>query len=135
MMSRREVITGGLVCGLLLVALVMPHASGDIPEKPERFPVTVRVDFGPLDREGREELLMVDEGSTPKDVVSMLFPFRSGVVCCKTREIFEIDGVRPDQAKNRWWSCELNDSRKLSPFQTVLKPNDRVAWNYIEVSQ
>lgn len=103
--------------------------------KHEKIPVTVRVDFGPANKPPKEAQLLVDLGSTPKDVVSILFPVQSGEVCCSTREIASIDGVRPDPARNWWWNCRLNGSTKVGPFRTALKPNDRVEWIYREQAQ
>lgn len=105
------------------------------PPNPPRMPVTVIVDFGPAGKPTREAHLEVDKGSTPKDVVSLLFPIQSGSTCCNTRELAAIDGVRSDPETNRWWSCRLNGSTKLSPFRTELKPNDRVEWTYADWSQ
>ena len=127
--------------GLLAVALAclcfsVAAAAGPPEDKePERMPVTVRVDFGTANRHGREERLIVDAGSTPKDAVSLLFPIQSGAICCNTRELAAIDGVWADPAKNRWWSCRVNGSGKLSPFRTELKSGDRVEWIYREQAQ
>lgn len=128
-------------CAPLLVVLLSLSACATTsrvaspPPKPARLPVTVRVDFGPAGKPLREERLLVDRGSTPKDAVSLLFPIQSGDVCCNTREIASIDGVRPDPAKNRWWVCRLNGGKRVSPFRTQLKPDDLVEWIYHEQPQ
>lgn len=108
------------------------RAAKDSASASTRFPIVVRVDFGPAEKSVREERLLVDRGSTPKDAVSLLFPIQSGDVCCNTREIAAIDGVRPDPARNHWWVCRLNGSRKVSPFRTPLKAGDLVEWIYLE---
>jgi hypothetical protein len=115
--------------GVYVVAL---RAAKGSPPAPTRLPVVVRVDFGPAGKPSREERMLVDRGSTPKDAVSLLFPIQSGAVCCNTREVEAIDGVRPDPATNRWWTCRLNGSRKVSPFRTPLKSGDLVEWIYLE---
>ncbi len=97
--------------------------------------MVIRVDFGPAGLPAREERLLIDAGSTPKDAVSILFPIQSGATCCNTREVASINGVRPDPAKNRWWTCRLNGSRAVSPFRTELNAEDRVEWAYIEQPQ
>jgi len=123
-------------CLALQIWAAPPAAAEEqAPPEPERFPIVVQVDFGPADRSPREERLTVDAGTTPKDAVSLLFPIQSGAVCCNTRELAAIDGVRADPAKNRWWSCRVNGSTKLSPFRMELQPEDRVEWVYREQSQ
>jgi len=124
-----------VVGGLVAIGALAAYQHSRRYEKPQRIPVVVRVDFGPAGKPLREERLEVDHGSTPKDVVSILFPIQSGDVCCNTREIASIDGVRPDPSKNRWWSCRLNGSTKIGPFRTVLKANDVVEWTYSERPQ
>ena len=104
-------------------------------QSPKRFPVTVRVDFGSAEKATMEKEVMVDPGSTPKDVVSLVFPIQSGAICCNTRELAAIDGVWADPAQNRWWSCRVNNSTNLNPFQLELKPQDRVEWIYREEQQ
>ena len=100
-----------------------------------RIPVTVRVDFGPANKPTVEQQFDVDEGSTPKDAVSLLVPIQSGEVCCDTREVLAIDGVRPDPAKNWWWNCRLNGTSTVSAHKTQLKAGDTVEWFYHEVLQ
>ncbi|MDP3723277.1 MAG: hypothetical protein Q8R91_07265 [Candidatus Omnitrophota bacterium] len=135
-MSRRwSAITIGSCAVLIVWAAAGAAAEEQAPPEPERFSIVVQVDFGPADRPPREERLTVDAGTTPKDAVSLLFPIQSGAVCCNTRELAAIDGVRADPAKNRWWSCRVNGSTKLSPFRTELQPQDRVEWVYREQSQ
>lgn len=103
--------------------------------KPKPFPVTVKVDFGPAEKPSHEEKIYVEKGTTPKEAVSQVFPIMSGKACCSFREIFEIDGVRVDPAKNRWWTCAVNGSKKVSPQKKKLKRGDVVEWKYVEESQ
>ncbi len=131
----RRLLGWCLVGGLVAIGGMAAYQHNRRHDKPRRIPVVVRVDFGPAGKPLREERLEVDKGSTPKDVVSILFPIQSGDVCCNTREIASIDGVRPDPAKNRWWNCRLNGSTKVGPFRTTLKANDRVEWIYREGPQ
>lgn len=120
-----------LLITLAAGAIALRAAKTPAPSS-NRFEVMVRVDFGPAGKPLREERLRLDRGSTPKDAVSLLFPIQSGEVCCNTREIAAIDGVRPDPARNHWWVCRLNGSRKVSPFRTPLKAGDLVEWIYLE---
>ena len=136
-MNKRRSI-GRLWYAWLLVCLMTPicWAASKSEESPrERFPVVVHVDFGLAGNAAREEHLLVDTGSTPKDVISLLFPIESGAICCNTREVATINGVRADPARNRWWTCRVNGSRSISPFRTELKSGDRVEWMYIERQQ
>lgn len=126
---------GALIAVVALSCVAAGCGDRRTPSKAKRVPIVITVDFGPAGKPAREEYLLVDAGSTPKDAVSILFPIQSGDICCNTREIASIDGIRPDPAHNRWWTCRLNGSPKLSPFRTVLKANDRVEWRYIEQSQ
>ena len=112
-----------------------PSEKSDTSKSPERLPVSVRVDFGPAGKPAREEHLMVDKGSTPKDAVSLLFPIQSGATCCNTRELAAIDGVRSDPATNRWWTCRLNGKGDFSPFLRELAAEDRIEWTYVEQLQ
>ena len=132
MRGRGWLLAAGLV---VVIGAVAGSRRTSTPPNPPRMPVTVIVDFGPAGKPPREEHLEVDKGSTPKDVVSLLFPIQSGATCCNTRELAAIDGVRSDPETNRWWSCRLNGSTKLSPFRTELKPHDRVEWIFAERPQ
>jgi hypothetical protein len=105
------------------------------PKIPERFPVVVKVDFGSANKPAREERVMVDEGSTAKEVVSLLFPIQSGAMCCNTRELAAIDGVWAEPTQNRWWTCRINGSTHIGPFRTELHSGDQVEWIYIEQAQ
>ena len=134
----RRLLLVGAAIGLGLASVAAGRSPAKTPEtskSPERLPVIVRVDFGPAGKPGREERLMVDQGSTPKDVVSLLFPIQSGATCCNTRELAAIDGVRSDPATNRWWTCRLNGQGHFSPFLKELKAEDRVEWIYVEQLQ
>ena len=125
-----------LVGGMLAVLAAIPgYAEEPPPPTPKRFPVVVRVDFGPAGKPAREEQVLADEGSTAKDVVSLLLPIQSGAICCNTRELAAIDGVWADPAKNLWWTCRINGSTKIGPFRTELQAGDRVEWTYITQSQ
>lgn len=135
---RRGWLLVGAAIGLGMVAVGAGRSPADTPDTakpPERLPVMVRVDFGPAGKPAREERLLVDKGSTPKDAVSLLFPIQSGATCCNTRELAAIDGVRSDPATNRWWTCRLNGQGNFSPFLKELAAEDRVEWTYVEQSQ
>jgi len=134
MSGCRKTWRSGWLFLCLLTPFICGAAESDEP-KQERLPIVVRVDFGPAGNAAREEHLLVDAGSTPKDVVSLLFPIESGAICCNTRELAAINGVRADPARNRWWTCRVNGSPNISPFQTELKPEDRVEWIYLEQQQ
>lgn len=123
----------GPVLAMLWVA--SGHADTPTEKTPEQFPVVVKVDFGPANKPAQEQRLMVDEGSTAKDVVSLLFPIQSGATCCNTRELAAIDGVWADPAQNRWWTCRVNGSTKIGPFRTELHSGDQVEWMYVERAQ
>lgn len=103
--------------------------------KPSTFPIYIKVDFGPAGKAVHEETLEVEKGTTPKEAVSQVFPVLSGKTCCSPREIMGIDGVNVDPAKNRWWTCAVNGSKKVSPQKKKLKSGDTVEWKYVEDSQ
>ncbi len=126
----------GIGLSVALVTLGGCVTTGrDMRSEDRTIPVTVRVDFGPAGKPAQEAQLQVNPGSTPKDVVSLIYPVQSGAACCDSREVAAIDGVRVDPAQNRWWKCRLNGSTKVGPFRTVLKSGDRVEWTYFEQSQ
>ena len=128
----------GAVIGLGLITAGAARSPADKPDtrkSPERLPVTVRVDFGPAGKPAREERFMIDQGSTAKDAASLLAPIQSGAICCNTRELAAIDGVWADPAHNRWWTCRINGSPKISPFKTELHAGDRIEWMYVAQSQ
>ena len=137
-MSDNNILSRRWVCGWLLACPMAPicwAASKPEESRQERFPIIVHVDFSPAGNAAREEHLLVDTGSTLKDAVSLLYPIESGAICCSTREVAVINGVRADPARNRWWTCQVNGSRSISPFRTELKSGDRVEWAYIEEQQ
>ncbi len=122
--------------GFLIFALSFSpplYAMGRKPHK--EFPVLMKVDFGPAGKPAREEKIFVEKGTTPKEAVSQVFPVLSGKTCCSFREIMEIDGVRVEPSKNRWWICKVNGSKKISPAKTKLKSGDAVEWTYVEEAQ
>ena len=125
-----------LIAVCLLIGAPSAWAAGKAaPRAHERIPVTVRVDFGPANKPTLEQQVLVNQGSTPKDVLSLLVPIQSGEVCCDTREVLVVDGVRPDPSTNRWWTCRVNRSTTISPHQTELQAGDQVEWLYREVPQ
>ena len=135
LMRRRR---AGLLWCLVSAFAASGRAAADTaspPPKPERMEIDVRVDFGPAHRPLRHAHVAVDQGSTPKDVLSLLVPIQSGAICCNTREVAVIDGIRSDPEKNRWWICQVNGSRTINPFQTVVNAGDTVEWIYREDSQ
>ena len=95
-----------------------------------RVPVTLAVDFGRAGKPAFQEDVSVTDGSTPKDVVSVFFPVKSGAVCCDTREVSEIGGVSIDPAAGGWWMVEVNGSHNVSPFRTRVKRGDVIRWVY-----
>ncbi len=103
--------------------------------KYKTFNVEVRVDYGPAGKPSIKETIEVEKGTTPKEAVSQVVPIQSGKTCCSFREILAIDGVAVDPAQNRWWTCWLNGSKKVSPRKTKLKAGDVVEWKYIQDEQ
>ena len=103
--------------------------------KHKSFPIQIKVDFGPAGKPTHEEKIYVEKGTTPKEAVSQVFPVLSGKTCCSFREIMAIDGVKVDPAKNRWWTCSVNGSKKISPQKKELKPGDRLEWKFSEEEQ
>lgn len=122
-----------LILTLLLVGISSSaHALGG---KHKAFPIQIKVDFGPAGKPAHEETIYVEKGTTPKEAVSQVFPVLSGKACCSFREILEIGGVKIDPAKNYWWTCLVNGSKKVSPQKKKLKQGDVVEWKYIQESQ
>ena len=99
------------------------------------FSIHVIVDFGPANKPLYDGSLIIEKGTTPKEAVSQIFPVLSGKTCCSYREIMAIDGVKVDPAKNWWWTCAVNGSKKVSPRKKKLKAGDLLEWKYVEESQ
>ena len=103
--------------------------------KQKPFQIQMKVDFGPANKPVYDQMITVERGTTPKEAVSQVFPVLSGVACCSFRDVIEIGGVKINPAKNMWWTCALNGSKKISPQKKKLKPGDRVEWKYIQDAQ
>ncbi len=132
-MFKRNLSSGILFFSLTFSLLLAPACSRTQPKTPRVFPIELKVDFGPAQKPSHSEKLFIEEGTTPKEAVSQVFPMRSGKSCCSFREVFEINGVAVDPLKKRWWICLVNGNKKdTSPHQTELKAGDVVEWNYIQ---
>ncbi len=122
-----------LFLGLSTALLFFPACARTQPKTPRVFSIELKVDFGPAQKSSHSEKLFIEEGTTPKEAVSQVFPVLSGKSCCSFREVFEINGVAVDPLKKRWWICLVNGNKKdTSPHLTQLKAGDVVEWNYIQ---
>ena len=104
-------------------------------ESPERFMISLEVDFGPIDRPIINAEFEVPRGATSEDALKGVCPIQKGATCCDPREVSGIDGVEVNPARNRWWTVAINGSRKVSPYETELQPDDHVLWRYVENTQ
>lgn len=124
---------------VLVLILVLPSFSAfqafGMGQKPKTFPVQIKVDFGSAGKPSHDTQLYVENGTTPKEAVSQVFPILSGKACCSFREVVEIGGVRVDPEKKLWWICLLNGSKDISPQKKKLKEGDVVEWKYIQDSK
>lgn len=136
-MKRLLLLAGTTALFVVLVAFSGHFKSQNgLGSKPKLFDVVLKVDFGPSGKLAHEWKLEVEDGTTANEVVSRIFPVRSGMSCCSLRELIEIDGVAIDPAKNRWWTCSINSSKRgFTPHRTKLKAGDVVEWKFIEDSQ
>lgn len=124
--------------GLLILFVLVVYFSQSaftLGRKPKPFQIEVKVDFGPAAKPSHSEKIYVEKGTTPKEAVSQVLPVLSGKTCCSFREIMEIGGARVDPAKNRWWTCAVNGSKKVSPQKKKLKAGDVVEWIYVQDEQ
>lgn len=130
-------LAGIMALGVVLVAFSGHFKSqGGLGQKPKLFDIMLKVDFGPAGKPAHKGTLKVEEGTTANEAVARIFPIRSGMSCCSLRELIEIDGVAIDPAKNRWWTCSINGSKKeFTPHRSMLKAGDVVEWKFIEDSQ
>lgn len=135
--KRQLLLVGTAVLFVVLVAFSgYFKPQNGLGPKPKLFDIILKVDFGPAGKLTHEGKLEVEDGTTANEVVSRVFPVRSGMSCCSLRELIEIDGVAIDPAKNRWWTCSINGSKKgFTPHRTKLKAGDVVEWKLIEDSQ
>lgn len=123
-----------LIAVFLLVGVGF-SAQAMMNRKPPVYPIEIKVDFGPSGKGTHQETIYIEQGTTPKEAVSQVFPILSGKTCCSFREIMEIGGVRVNPAKNWWWTCRVNGSKKISPQKKKLKRGDVVEWKYSEEAQ
>ena len=128
-MTQRRVVLFALIFCAGLASGAMPFLGSLMPGK---FPIELRVDFGPAGKPALTRTLEVDRNTTPKEAVSLVFPVMSGKVCSSIHDLLEIDGVRPDAAKKFWWICTVNGSRHVSPYRTHLKRGDLLEWRYLK---
>ena len=119
-----------LFISLFMAASFFTGNAEAMGRKPKPFQIEVAVDFGPAGKPAHTETIYVEKNTTPKEAVSQIFPILSGKTCCSFREIMAIDGVKVDPAKNRWWTCAVNGSKKVSPQKKKLKAGDKVEWKY-----
>ncbi len=123
-----------LLAMVMFICLLTSSAFA-MGRKPQAFPIEVKVNFGPAGKPAHSETIYVEKGTTPKEAVSQVFPVMAGKTCCSFREIMEIGGVRVDPAQNRWWTCAVNGSKKISPQKKKLKKGDVVEWVYMQDEQ
>ena len=127
--------TKAILISIFLVSSFFPANLQAMDKRPKTFPIELKVDFGPAQKPAVLKSVIVEKGMTPKDAVSQVFPVQSGMACCSLKELIGIDGTVIDPARNRWWTCSLNGSKKLSPHKKKLKAGDVVEWKYAEESQ
>ncbi len=120
------ILLGAVFCAGWIAGIVFSQGTGSL----WTFPVELKVDFGVSGKPPWTGVLKVDGKTTPKDAVSLVFPVQSGKVCSSLHDVLGIGGVLTDATQNLWWICAVNGSRKVSAYQTRLKPGDRVEWSY-----
>lgn len=120
---------------ILAVVSFFTLSAFGMGQKPKTFPVQMKINFGPADKPSYDAQLYVENGTTPKEAVSQVFPILSGKACCSFREVVEIGGVHVDPEKKLWWICLLNGSKNVSPQKKQLKEGDVVEWKYIQDSK
>ena len=106
--------------------------SKTFPIVPPSFPIHMKVDFGSTGKPAYDKTIYIEKGTTPKEAVSQAFPMLSGKSCCSLREVLEVNGVRVDPSKGRWWICLVNGSKNISPQRKKLNIGDTVEWKYIQ---
>ena len=132
-MKNRAASLLSVLC--VAASLVLSGHAYAMGGKPKTFPIEVKIDFGPAAKPGYSGTLEIEKGTTPKEAVAQIFPVLLGKACCSLREILAIDGVKIDPAKNYWWVCLVNGSKKVSPGKRKLKAGDVLEWRYIEEEQ
>ena len=119
----------------LLMSAFFVSSGQAAARHPKTFPIHLSVDFGPVEKQGFDDTLLIEKGTTPREAVAQVFPVLLGKACCSLREIIEIGGVGIDPMKNRWWTVAVNGSKKVSPQKKKLKRGDHLEWVYVEESQ
>lgn len=120
-----------VLLGFLLLMGVLGSAGAVDEVGSKEFDVTLQVDFGPAGKPSIRKTVHVTEGTTPEQLLAQVCTVRKGRVCCDPREVAGIDGVASHEGKKLWWMVSVNGQKKtVSPYQTRLKPNDVVLWEY-----
>lgn len=71
-------------------------------------------------------------GTTAGGAAEAVYKVEHGLVCCDSRDIRGINGLKVDPRKDKWWIVKVNGNRQNSSARTILNDGDIVEWIYDE---
>ncbi len=93
--------------------------------------VTLRVDFGALQRAPIEKQVSLPRGSNVVDATRKVAEVEQDWLCCSKDDVWAIDGVGPDTRLDRYWMWKLDGRMGPNfPVKHVLSEGERIEWVY-----
>jgi iron complex transport system substrate-binding protein len=93
--------------------------------------VTLRVDFGALQRAPIEKQVSLPRGSNVVDATRKVAEVEQDWLCCSKDDVWAIDGVAPDTRLDRYWMWKLDGRMGPNfPVKHVLSEGERIEWVY-----
>lgn len=98
---------------------------------PQDVRVSVRVNFGVLERAPIEREVTLARGSTAVDAARALATVEQDWLCCSNDDVWSIGGVGPDPRSDLYWMWKLGEDMGPDlPARYVVQNGDRIEWTY-----
>ena len=115
---------------LALVPLGCGTARAPAPEA-RALEVAVTIDYGTDGRAPRRELVHLPAGSSVLAATRAMGSVQQAWVCCSDEDVFAIDGLASDPARDGYWTWWLGDA--LGPgfaHEVALHGGESITWTY-----